>query len=60
MTMQPYLTTKCNVSAQVFAQDYIAAVFTRKYLLSWKWSENFKCYVLAPSSGGYTKHHCIY
>lgn len=27
MTMQPYLTTKCNVGAQVFAQNYVAAVF---------------------------------
>lgn len=23
MTMQPYLSTKCNVSAQVFAQDML-------------------------------------
>lgn len=55
MTMQPYLTTKCNVSAQLFAQDYVAAVVTRNYVLRWLWSENVKCYVMAPSTGGYTK-----
>lgn len=55
MTMQPYLTTKCNVSAQVFAQVYVVAVLPKKCALiilnvaSWRHLAAFNL-----------KQHCIF